>query len=85
VETTKQAMWQCSSAQSMATMDAPTPWFYRVRFTTPLAGLRLCTQVFVARRDNARAIFRAYLEQQGGKLQADRCVRRMEMTRRIAF
>lgn len=29
-------------------------------------------QVFVARRDNARAIFRAYLEQQGGDVRADR-------------
>ncbi len=31
-------------------------------------------QVFVARRDNARAIFRAYLEQQGNDVPADRCV-----------
>ncbi len=30
-------------------------------------------QVFVARRDNARSIFRTYLEQQGGDLPADRC------------
>jgi hypothetical protein len=29
-------------------------------------------QVFVARRDNARAIFRAYLEREGGDLPADR-------------
>lgn len=30
-------------------------------------------QIFVARRDNARAIFRSYLEQQGNDLHADRC------------
>uniref|UniRef100_A0A7S0S6E9 Uncharacterized protein n=1 Tax=Chlamydomonas leiostraca TaxID=1034604 RepID=A0A7S0S6E9_9CHLO len=29
-------------------------------------------QVFVARRDNARTIFRTFMEQQGGQLQADR-------------
>jgi hypothetical protein len=38
----------------------------------PASIFLLMLQVFVARRDNARAIFRAYLEQQGGKLQADR-------------
>ncbi|KAL6749776.1 hypothetical protein V8C86DRAFT_2441675 [Haematococcus lacustris] len=30
------------------------------------------SQVFVARRDNARTVFRSFLEQQGGQLQADR-------------
>lgn len=30
-------------------------------------------QIFVARRDNARAIFRQFMEAKGGMLPADRC------------
>jgi len=33
------------------------------------------TQVFVARRDNAKTIFKAIMEREGNELRADRCAR----------
>ncbi|KAJ9511403.1 hypothetical protein QJQ45_029777, partial [Haematococcus lacustris] len=44
----------------------------RVEQAVRAAPIQVQVQVFVARRDNARTIFRAFLEKQGGQLQADR-------------